>query len=63
MSNDIIAQLKGLKLHGMASTWPVTMPRFHVQQKFANSCLYGGSNVREASAKAAVHRRVQGRGH
>lgn len=22
MSNDIIAQLKGLKLHGMASTWP-----------------------------------------
>ncbi|WP_450460686.1 ATP-binding protein [Streptomyces sp. NPDC001056] len=22
MSNDIAAQLKGLKLHGMASTWP-----------------------------------------
>jgi len=22
MSNDIVAQLKGLKLHGMASTWP-----------------------------------------
>ena len=41
----------------------LTMPRFHVQQKFANFCLYGGSNVREASAKAAVHGRVQGRGH
>jgi len=32
----------------------MTMPRFHVQQEFANSCLYGGLKVGEASAKTTT---------
>ncbi|WP_244158739.1 hypothetical protein, partial [Caballeronia fortuita] len=33
---------------GLKPLGSLTVPRFRVQQKFANFCLYGGSNVREA---------------